>query len=175
MDTQKRTKIQGEIKPGEQSIDLEKDNERVASEPETSRPESEIERAQPIFAYLGASKMVVDRTHIKALLKHPETRESMLERLDDTSLTSADIDSLSLSDFDLFHDAALDVFGNGEVPIVKEYLAEGGCGDYPIEIAGIEGAYMVRALEFDDKGLFGTLEEAEEYVGLNWCGQAREQ
>jgi hypothetical protein len=48
-------------------------------------------------------------------------------------------------------------------------------GDYPIEIAGVEGAYMVRALENDDKGFFATLKDAKGYIALNWWGEAREK
>lgn len=135
----------------------------------------DLERAKRIAERIGAAEMRVDRIHIKALLKHPEMREWMLQRLDDTSLASADIEGLSCSDFAVLHDAALDVFGNEGIPIVKAYLAEGGYGDYPIEIAGVEGVYVVRALEDEDTGFFTTVEEAEEYVALNWWGQAREK
>jgi hypothetical protein len=81
---------------------------------------------------------------------------------------------LSSSNFDALCDAALDTFGNGEAPVVKTYSAEGGYGDYSIEIIGVDGAYAVCALEYDDEGMFGTLEEAEGYVALNWFGQAKE-
>jgi hypothetical protein len=40
----------------------------------------------------------------------------MLKRLDDTSLVSADIESISSSDFLVLQDAVLDVFGNEHVP-----------------------------------------------------------
>jgi hypothetical protein len=51
-----------------------------------------------------------------------------------------------------------------EAPKVKEYRFEGGYGEYPIEIFGVDGAYVVCAVEHDDAGVCGTLDEAESYV-----------
>jgi hypothetical protein len=82
------------------------------------RPEGR-ERALRIMAFVSTHRIRVDRTNIKALLKHPEMREWLLERLDDTSLVSADIESLSPSDFTVLHDAALDVFGRKKSPSPK--------------------------------------------------------
>jgi hypothetical protein len=120
--------------------------------------------------------MKFEKTHIKALLNNLQTRQGISERLDDEALlpADADIDGFSSSSFDALYDAALDTLTNGEAPTVKTYSVQGGYGDYSVEIIGVEGAYVVCALEHDDAGVFGTLEEAEDYVGLNWFGQARE-
>jgi hypothetical protein len=118
--------------------------------------------------------MKIEKAHIKALLSNPVTRQAILERVDDEKLVSAYIDDLSPTRFDALHDAALDTLGNREAPVVKTYLVEGGYGDCPIEVIGVEGAFVVCALEHDDEGVFGTLEEAEGYVSVNWWGEARE-
>ena len=119
-------------------------------------------------------KMKIEKAHIKALLSNPQTRQSILERVDDKKLVSANIDDLSPTSLADLYDAAFDTLGNWEAPAVKTYLVEGDLGDYPIEIIGVEGAFVVCALEHDDAGVFGTLEEAEGYVGFNWWGEARE-
>jgi hypothetical protein len=118
--------------------------------------------------------MEIENTHLKALLANPQMRQEISNRLDDGELTSADFDNLADSDLAALHDAAWEAFSD-EAPVVKSYLATGGDGeDYPIEIVGVIGAYAVRAPEFDDKGMFETVEEAEDYVGFNWLGEARE-
>jgi hypothetical protein len=126
------------------------------------------------FQQANIVMMNIEKAHIKALLSNPLTRQAILERVDDEKLVSANIDDISPTRFDALYDAALDTLGNREVPVVKTYLVEGGYGDYPIEVIGVEGAFVVCALEHDDAGVFGTLEEAEGYVGLNWWGEARE-
>lgn len=123
-----------------------------------------------IAVYLG--KLTFTRRHIKALLRNTRMREGILARADREGLVAADVDNLSSSDFDSFCDAAWEVFGE-EAPIVKTYTVEGD-DPYEVEIIGVKGAYMVRASEFDDKGLFGTLKEAEACVEFNWEGQAEE-
>jgi hypothetical protein len=118
--------------------------------------------------------MKIQRTHLKALLANPEIREAMLGCLDNEDLLSADIDSLAAPDFDTLCNAAWEAFGDVN-PVVKTYSARGGDGeDYPIQIVGVPGAYIVSALEFDDEGMFGTLAEAQDYIALNWLGEATE-
>jgi hypothetical protein len=118
--------------------------------------------------------MKIEKAHIKALLSSTQTRQAILQRIDDEKIVSADLDDLSSTLLDAVSDAALDTLGNREAPVVKTYLVEGSYGDYPIEIIGVKGAFVVCALEHDDAGVFGTLEEAEDYVSLNWWGEARE-
>src|SRR4051794_21028950 len=118
--------------------------------------------------------MNIGKTHLKSLLANLHMRQEISDRLDDPELISADFDELSDSDFDALHDAAWEAFPD-EAPVVKSYVASGGDGEeYPIDIVGVKGAYAVRAPEFDDKGIFETLQEAEHYVGFNWDGNARE-
>ena len=115
------------------------------------------------------------RKHIKALLRNPQMRESILARMDDEELESADVDDLSPSDFDALCDAAQEAFGEREAPVAKTYTVEGGCGPYTVEIIGVRGAYMVCASEYDDKGMFESLKEAKACVDLNWLGKAKEE
>jgi hypothetical protein len=118
--------------------------------------------------------MDIEKTHLKALFANQQMRQEISNRIDDEELMSVDLGDLADSDFAALHDAAWEAF-NDEAPVVKSYLATGGDGeDYPIEIVGVIGAYAVRAPEFDDKGMFETVEEAEDYVGFNWLGKARE-
>lgn len=123
--------------------------------------------------YISIARMKIENSHLKALLANPHMRQEISNHLDDEELTSADFDNLADSDLAALHDAALEAFD--EAPVVKSYLATGGDGeDYPIEIFGVLGVYAVRAQEFDDEGMFETVEEAEDYVGINWFGKARE-
>jgi hypothetical protein len=118
--------------------------------------------------------MDIQKTHLKALFANPQMRKEICNRIGDEELMSVDLDDLADSDFAALHDAAWEVF-NDEAPVVKSYLATGADReDYPIEIVGVIGAYAVRAPEFDDKGMFETVQEAEDYVGFNWLGEARE-
>jgi hypothetical protein len=118
--------------------------------------------------------MNLTAAHIKALLDHSQTREGIWRRLRNQTFSLPEGDIFSSADFPDLHDAALDTLVNGEAPAIKTYLMEGSYGDYPIEIMGVEGAYIVCALEEDAAGVFGTLREAEDYIGVNWCGEARE-
>jgi hypothetical protein len=123
--------------------------------------------------YIPTATMDIEKTHLKALLADPHMRQVISNRLDDEELVSADFDDLPDSEFAALHDAAWEALDRA--PLVKSYLAKGADGDdYPIDIVGVNGAYSVRAPELDDKGMFETLEEAEDYIGLNWFGEARE-
>lgn len=118
----------------------------------------------------------IDPSHIKALLDSPEGREAILKRLNNEALVSADIESLSSSDYDVLCDAASNVFAEWDLPTVKQYFAQGGDGEeFPINVIGVKGAYAFIAPEFDDAGLFATLEDAESYVDLFSGGEASEE
>jgi len=118
--------------------------------------------------------MDIEKTHLKALLRNRQMRQAICHCIDNEKLKAVDVDDLTNSKLAALHVAAWEVF-NDEAPKVKSFRAEGGDGEeYPINIVGVKGAYAVCAPEFDDKGVFETVEEAEEYVGLNWLGEARE-
>lgn len=68
---------------------------------------------------------------------------------------------------ELDFDTATDVFLN-EAPIITSWEAEQDQGPYTICVRGINGAYFIEALEYEDIGVFDTLEEAEFAVGMNY-------
>ena len=113
------------------------------------------------------------REHVKALLRNAQMREGILARAGREGLRPADVDSLPIPEYAVLYDAACEEF-NDEAPVVKTYTVKGIEEPYPVEIIGVRGAYMVRSPEFDDKGLFGTLKEAEACVAFNWMGEAKE-
>jgi hypothetical protein len=82
----------------------------------------------------------------KALASNPATESS-------SELTNEDYDAL--------RDVCLEVLGN-EAPTVEEYTAEQDKGAYAVTVRGVPGAYFVQALEYDDKGVFSTLDEARD-------------
>jgi hypothetical protein len=60
-------------------------------------------------------------------------------------------------------DAVIDAVVN-EGPVIKEFLAEQSKGVYPINVAGVGGAYYVWAQEYDSVGFFDSIEQAIAYV-----------
>lgn len=123
-----------------------------------------------IARFLG--KFEFTTNHVKALLRNARMRQSILERTSGKPLDPTDIDNLSSSDFNTLYNAALEAF-HDEAPVVERYSVEECEDPYSVEILGVRGAYMVRAAEFDDKGVFATLKEAEACVAFNWEGQAK--
>lgn len=65
------------------------------------------------------------------------------------------------------YDACLDALLN-EAPVKKTFMAEGSFGDFPICIMGVSGAYFVSAVDHDEAGPFGTLDEAVSWIFLNF-------
>lgn len=55
-----------------------------------------------------------------------------------------------------------------EAPVVWSVTAEQDKGEYSIVILGVPGAYYVQAPEYDDKGVFDSLDDAENFVDLNF-------
>lgn len=119
--------------------------------------------------------MKIERKHLKAILADPDIRKDMLVRMDKENLISAEIDSLlAQCDFDALCAVAWEALHEA-YPIVKTYSITGGDGEeYDIQIVGVPGAYFVATLDYDDAGMFGTLRAAEDYIGCNWFGEARE-
>jgi hypothetical protein len=65
------------------------------------------------------------------------------------------------------YDSACDFLCN-EAPVVKSYDAEQAKGVFHVTICGFHGAYFVRANEYENSEVFGSLPEAEEYVMENF-------
>ena len=65
------------------------------------------------------------------------------------------------------HDLALDALSN-DAPVFSSKEAEQDKGAYSVVIRGVPGAYFVQANEYDDAGVFDSLDEAESYMWLNF-------
>jgi hypothetical protein len=65
------------------------------------------------------------------------------------------------------HDACYDSLID-DAAVAKEFAAEQSKGAYDIVVRGVPGAYFVTAPEYDDEGVFDTLNEAIAYVELNF-------
>lgn len=89
----------------------------------------------------------------------------MLEHLDDAALVSKPLEEMDEDELASIHGAALNALCS-DSPRVLEFTAEQSKGAYGIEIQGVPGVYIVRALEWDDSGPFHTLAEAIGYVKL---------
>lgn len=63
-------------------------------------------------------------------------------------------------------DMVVDAFIN-EAPIISSYTAEQDKGEYSILVRGVPGAFSVEAQEFEDAGVFDSVEDAEKFVSMN--------
>jgi len=79
--------------------------------------------------------------------------------LEDRSLATKSLDSMTQDELDEVYDAAHSALMNA-APIVRSYTARQDKGTYPVWIAGIEGVYLLMALEHDTLGPFATLAHA---------------
>lgn len=68
-------------------------------------------------------------------------------------------DASGMTDPDEVHDAAYDALVT-EAPEVRAWDAEQDKGVYSVVVRGILGAYFVQAMEYDDDGVYSTLDEA---------------
>ena len=81
--------------------------------------------------------------------------EAQIEAIIKTGLC----DASGLTDTDDLRDAAYDALVN-EAPEVKAWDAEQDKGVYSVVVRGVPGAYFVQAMEYDDDGVYSTLDEA---------------
>ena len=90
------------------------------------------------------------------------------EWLEDRSLATRALGSMTQEESDAVHDAAYSALMNA-APIVRSYTARRGKdkGPYPIWIAGFEGVYLLMAAEHDTLGPFGTLADAVDAMELH--------
>lgn len=105
----------------------------------------------------------LSRKQIDAVRSDPTVGPEVAASLGDPSLVSKPSDSLADSEWDDLHDACLDALTN-KAPDVESFDAEQSKGVYSVYIRGVPGAYFVSAIEFDDSGVFSTLEEARNYA-----------
>lgn len=68
-------------------------------------------------------------------------------------------DASGMGNADQLHDAAYDALMN-EAPEATAWDAEQDKGVYSVIVRGVPGAYFVQALEYEDDGVYSTLDEA---------------
>ena len=85
--------------------------------------------------------------------------DELCEWLEDRSLATKSLDSMTEEELDAVYDAAFNAVMNA-APIVRSYTARQGQDRYPIWIAGIEGVYVLIAAGHDPLGPFNTLADA---------------
>ena len=86
--------------------------------------------------------------------------------LEDRSLATTALDSMTQEESDAVHDAAYRALMNA-APIVRSYTARRDTGIYPIWIAGIEGVYLLMAGGHDTLGPFTALADAVDAMDRN--------
>jgi hypothetical protein len=96
---------------------------------------------------------------IEVVRADPLFSAEVVSRLPDPSVARKPAVSLSEHDWNDLHDACLEILTN-EAPLVESFDAEQSKGVYSVTIRGIPGAYFVSAIEYDDSGIFSTLEDA---------------
>ena len=89
------------------------------------------------------------------------------EWLEDRSLATRPLDSMTREEFNAVHDAAYHALMNA-APIVRSYTARQHREPYPIWIAGIEGVYLLIAAEHDTLGPFISLADAVDAMDRNY-------
>jgi hypothetical protein len=89
------------------------------------------------------------------------------EWLEDRSLATKSLDSMTREESNAVHDAAYRALMNA-APIVRSYTARQHKEPYPIWIAGIEGVYLLIAAEHDTLGPFITLADAVDAMDRNY-------
>ena len=106
--------------------------------------------------------MEISPEQVRAILRST-LREQVIANAPGVNQLSNDPSSLSDAVLRAIADDALEVLINfGDE--VEMFEAEQSKGIYSVDIVGVDGAYYVRATEFDDKGVFSTLEEARSTV-----------
>jgi hypothetical protein len=87
--------------------------------------------------------------------------------LEDRSLATKPLDSMTRDELDLVHDAAYSALMNA-APIVRSYTARRGRDPFPVWITGIDDVYLLMAPEHDTLGPFGTLADAVDAMDRNF-------
>lgn len=93
--------------------------------------------------------------------------DEVCEWLEDRSLATKSLDSMTREESNAVHDAAYHALMNA-APIVRSYTARQHKEPYHIWIAGIEGLYLLIAAEHDTLGPFITLADAVDAMDRNY-------
>lgn len=99
------------------------------------------------------------REQIDAVRKDPLLAREVESRLPDPSIVNKPASDLSDNEWDYLNDACYEAL-TSEAPVVESFDAEQSKGIYSVSIRGVPGAYFYSAIEFEDVGLFSTLEDA---------------
>ena len=121
-------------------------------------PEPEAGAPVPSRA-LALSRMQIDAVRT-------ELRDEVCEWLEDRSLTTKSLDSMTQEESDEIHDAAFRALMNA-APILRSYTARQDKAPYPIWIAGIDGVYVLMAAEHDTLGPFRSVADAVDAMERN--------
>ena len=111
--------------------------------------------------------MDLSATQIIAIRRSDLLRPYVAGICQNARLLTDDIEALSIDETNVLHNAAYYALRNYS-PIVEEHLAEQDKGAYAVEIYGVPGAYFVRANEYDDEGVFDSLDDARACVEDKW-------
>jgi hypothetical protein len=106
---------------------------------------------------------------IKRILKNDLLREKIMENLSEKSVDLYNIDNIDFKELINLYDVVEDVFLNTSIE-VKSFAAQFSedVDIFSIGIYGIRGCYYVKAPEFDVKGVFDTIKEAENYIKFDF-------
>jgi hypothetical protein len=99
------------------------------------------------------------REQIDAVRKDPLLARDVESRLAAPSIVNKPASDLSDNEWDILNDACYEAL-TSEAPVIETFDAEQSKGTYSVTIRGVPGAYFYSAIEFEDVGLFSTLEEA---------------
>jgi hypothetical protein len=102
--------------------------------------------------------MEINHRQIRAILKSP-LRAELIREVGSAFDLSGDPERLPDEVLAAIASRAEEVLFN-EAPEVESFNAEQSKSAYSVTTYGVEGAYFVRAIEFDALGVFSTLEEA---------------
>ena len=101
----------------------------------------------------------ITREQIAVLRFDPTLAPAVVSRLSDPIVATKNTSLISDNEWDDLHDACLEALINNS-PDVESFDCEQSKGVYTVTIRGVPGGYFVFAVEFDNTGIFSTLEEA---------------
>lgn len=119
--------------------------------------------------------MNLETSHIEAILASSLLRPHIAAGLEDPTLLERAFKDLAQSEADEVWDAAVDAWVNESPEEVSctgytwDSYGGGSWETFPLGVRGVDGAYFVHAQEFDNKGPFTTLAEAQEWMETNYC------
>ena len=119
--------------------------------------------------------MNLEPRHIEAILASSLLRSHVAAGLENPTLLEKEFKDLTAPEIDEIWDAAVDAWMNESPEEVSctgytwDSYGGGSWETFPLGVKGVEGAYFVHAQEFDDKGPFLTLAEAQDWLESNYC------